>query len=217
MLLLPPHGPPRQLLSLLNQNISRHKEIFLGFQNRPRHAKTPLPSRTCSPQIFASELGPHWPTLRKALQRQPWQRPGQWWVSLVHLIKCLPAMHKSLGSIPSLHRVSMRVHTCNQAGRSGVQGHPGLYRKFQAILGYMRPCLETKATKQSKPKTSPKHTEMRCPTPEQNSSALLSGLARSRWFSRAPHTPSLKCRWEEAGGGLKQPTHEKLYSAQFNN
>jgi hypothetical protein len=33
-------------------------------------------------------------------------------------------------------------------GNTGVQGHSCLHRKFEAILGYMRPCLKSNKTKQ---------------------------------------------------------------------
>lgn len=63
---------------------------------------------------------------------------------------------------------------------------------------------------------STKNIEMQRSAPKQTGSVTVNGLGRFGWFSRPLQTSSLKRRWEEAGG-LKQPTHEKLYSAQFNN
>lgn len=65
----------------------------------------------------------------------------------------LPSIDEMLGSSPTSIKLDMVVHVCVSrseeiaAEESGVQGHPQLRSKFEAILGYTRPCHKNKQVK----------------------------------------------------------------------
>lgn len=61
-----------------------------------------------------------------------------------HSVERLPSMHWV--PLPTRHKAGGAVHTCDpstrgpEAGGSGVCSHPWLHIRFEASLGYMRPC-----------------------------------------------------------------------------
>jgi hypothetical protein len=62
-------------------------------------------------------------------------------------------MHEALGSITSLSKSFMMIHTCNsriwevEARGPEVQGELNYLGKLNASLGYKRPCLKKKERK----------------------------------------------------------------------
>lgn len=73
--------------------------------------------------------------------------PGMW---LCQSAECLPRVHEAWGPSPAPHKLNIVVYVCNpspceEAGGSGVQGHPHLQSKFKTSLNYMRPVYKTKA------------------------------------------------------------------------
>lgn len=66
---------------------------------------------------------------------------------VAQLVEYLPSIQETLW-VQSL-APNIQAHSCNastwggavDAGRSGVQGNPGLYSRFEANLGYMRNVL----------------------------------------------------------------------------
>lgn len=73
--------------------------------------------------------------------------PGMW---LCQSAECLPRVHEAWGPSPAPHKLNIVVYVCNpspceEAGGSGVQGHPHLQSKFKTSLDYMRPVYKTKA------------------------------------------------------------------------
>jgi hypothetical protein len=76
----------------------------------------------------------------------------RWWArNVAQLVECFLACPKAwVQSLAPPHEWGVVMHAYKlriwktEAGDSRIQGHPQLYRKFEASLGYMRHCLKKK-------------------------------------------------------------------------
>lgn len=95
--------------------------------------------------------------------------------AVVQLFECLLSMQEALGLIPSTLLLHILVHVCTpstwlaEAGESGVEGHPSLYRGFEANLEYLMSSstdstvqeIEEEILKRRKRRTKPNHLTLK--------------------------------------------------------